>query len=90
MKKAVNKILGLITVSFLTCSIASSYEFNTKLSPDETVYKSASTRINIIDPSVQNNQTGGIYPGFRGANQLVIYTPEYGRRTGTNEFGTEK
>ena len=89
MKKIVDKIWGLIIILLLTQGMANAYEFNTKLSPNETVYKSASTRINIIDPTVQNNQNGGIYPGFRGANQLVIYTPEYGRRTGTNEFGTE-
>ena len=29
------------------------------------------------------------YPGYRGANQLVIYTKAFGNTTGTNEFGKE-
>lgn len=29
------------------------------------------------------------FPGGRGADELVIYTPEYGLRTGTNEWGCE-
>ena len=29
------------------------------------------------------------YPGYRGPNQLVIYTRDFGRTTGTNEFGKE-
>lgn len=29
------------------------------------------------------------YPGYRGTNQLVIYTRAFGRTTGTNEFGKE-
>ncbi len=29
------------------------------------------------------------YPGYRGSNQLVVYTPAFGQTTGTNEFGKE-
>ena len=29
------------------------------------------------------------YPGYRGTNQLVIYTGDFGKTTGTNEFGKE-
>ncbi len=35
-------------------------------------------------PYVTNN-----FPGYRGANQLVIYTQKFGKTTGTNEFGKE-
>lgn len=35
------------------------------------------------------NPTGRQYPGGRGADQLIVYTPEYGTRTGTNEYGVE-
>jgi len=41
-----------------------------------------------IDPSAATNKNN-YYPGFRGANQMVVYTPAFGDRTGTNEFGTE-
>lgn len=37
-----------------------------------------------FDPNVQ-----GSYPGGRGPNELVIYTPKFGLKTGTNEFGKE-
>lgn len=46
-------------------------------------------RINAIDPTPQNNPIGAYYPGLRAGNQLIIYTPAFGERTGTNEFGTE-
>lgn len=51
------------------------------------IYKEASYTINTIDP-VGNPMTA-FYPGFRGKDQLIIYTPVYGIKTGTNEFGTE-
>lgn len=42
------------------------------------------------NPTPQTNPTGSGFPGARGGNQLVIYTPEYGQpTTGTNEFGFE-
>lgn len=37
------------------------------------------------DEGILNNA----YPGYRGTNQLVIYTRSFGRTTGTNEFGKE-
>ena len=46
-------------------------------------------RIDVVDPVVSTNYKGVNYPGLRGANQLVVYTPTFGFRTGTNEFGTE-
>ncbi len=52
---------------------------------NEVIFKHATTKIDIIDPSF----TAGYYPGGRGPNKLVIYTPNYGLHTGTNEFGTE-
>ena len=29
------------------------------------------------------------FPGGRGANQMIVYTPDFGERTGTNEWGIE-
>ncbi len=41
--------------------------------------------VNAIDPPHE-----GTYPGSRGPDQLIIYTPQYGySRTGTNQWGTE-
>lgn len=55
------------------------------LGPTETIFKQESRYINIIDPAYNTSY----YPGGRGTNQLVVYTPSYGVHTGTNEFGTE-
>lgn len=51
----------------------------------EVIFKQVTTRVNTIDPAL----TASYYPGGRGANKLVIYTPNFGLHTGTNEFGTE-
>lgn len=56
-----------------------------ELNDDEAVFKTNTTRYDVIDPSF----SASYYPGGRGANKLVIYTPLYGKHTGTNEFGTE-
>ncbi len=56
--------------------------------PSEYIYKDDSTTISNIDPTSANS-TNSYYPGLRGSNQLIIYTPSYGVRTGTNEFGSE-
>ena len=54
----------------------------------DIVYKEVSTPINAINPSKAKGNNA-YYPGLRGPNELIIYTPEYGLRTGTNEYGTE-
>ena len=57
----------------------------TQINPDEAVFKTETRRYDVIDPSF----SASYYPGGRGPNKLVIYTPNYGKHTGTNEFGTE-
>ena len=89
MRNLFKKIAVILIIFSFLPSYVMAYNFEASFSKNEKIYKSSSARINVIDPTVQNNQKGGIYPGFRGANQLIIYTPEYGRKTGTNEFGTE-
>lgn len=51
--------------------------------------KKSHIRISAINPNPQTNPLGAYYPGFRGNNQLVIYTSAFGEYTGTNEFGKE-
>ncbi len=47
-------------------------------------------KLNVINPSPQNNPMGSGFPGFRASNQIVAYDAGYGRsNTGTNEFGFE-
>ena len=55
------------------------------LGKNEVIFKQASTKVDVIDPS----NAASYFPGGRGANKLVIYTPNYGIHTGTNDFGTE-
>jgi len=56
---------------------------------NEVVFNYSKNRINAIDPTPSTNKAGSYLPGTRGPNQLVIYTPLYGTRTNTNEFGAE-
>ncbi len=60
-----------------------------KPAKDEVVFSYTKNWINAIDPTASTNKTGSYLPGARGINQLVIYTPNYGPRTNTNEFGAE-
>lgn len=53
------------------------------------LYSKSSHAINAIDPTLANCKKNSYFPGFRGANQLVVYTSAYGERTNTNEFGGE-
>lgn len=55
----------------------------------EVVFSQKMYPISAIDPTVLNNPTASFYPGLRGSNQMVVYTPAFGLRTNTNEFGTE-
>ena len=57
--------------------------------PNELIFNQTTYPIDIIDPQASTNWKGANYPGLRGANQLVVYTPAFGFRTNTNEFGTE-
>ena len=56
---------------------------------NEVVFNQSMFKVDVVDPAISTNWRGINYPGLRGANQLVIYTPSFGFRTGTNEFGTE-
>lgn len=57
--------------------------------PQESIiYQENQIEYYAIDPKVPTGTTS-YYPGLRGPNQLIVYTPVYGLRTGTNEFGTE-
>ncbi|GEM_PF-492562 len=56
---------------------------------DVVLYSKSSRAIDAIDPNPTTAKKNMYYPGFRGANQLVVYTPAYGSKTGTNEFGAE-
>lgn len=56
---------------------------------NEVIFNQSMFRVDVVDPIASTNWKGINYPGLRGSNQLVIYTPAFGYRTNTNEFGTE-
>lgn len=57
--------------------------------PAEKIYKKSYSYISTINPKSGDPKVNSSYPGLRGTNQLVIYTPDFGLKTGTNEFGAE-
>ncbi len=59
------------------------------LAETEKFTRISNYNIDAVNPTAQTNSEGKIFPGFRGANQLIIYTPEFGTYTGTNEYGRE-
>ncbi|MBR5304665.1 MAG: family 10 glycosylhydrolase [Candidatus Gastranaerophilales bacterium] len=54
----------------------------------DRILSESSRKINAIYPN-DNISPTNTYPGYRGPNQLVIYTRDFARTTGTNEFGKE-
>ena len=55
---------------------------------DDRIISEATRRINAIYPIDDVNPLN-TYPGYRGTNQLVIYTNAFAKTTGTNEYGKE-
>lgn len=55
------------------------------LTSSEVIFKQSTANIDVIDPALAST----FLPGGRGMDKLVIYTPNFGIHTGTNEFGTE-
>lgn len=56
---------------------------------NEIIFSQNSYQLSAIDPTILTNSSASFYPGLRGAGQMVVYTPIYGYRTNTNEFGGE-
>lgn len=60
-----------------------------KVNNGEIIFSQKEYPVDAIDPTILTNTSASFYPGLRGAGQMVIYTPLYGTRTNTNEFGGE-
>ncbi len=56
--------------------------------PSGIIYSEDYVALDAINPQKKGNVNAN-YPGLRGPNQLIVYTPAFGLRTGTNEYGTE-
>lgn len=86
------RILLIVLALFFTLSAAQADEVKNinafeplSLNSSEVIFKQSTTKIDAIDPALASS----FFPGGRGADKLVIYTPNFGIHTGTNEFGTE-
>lgn len=56
---------------------------------DEPVQKQETKQANAVDPTRQTNPDGAPFDGFRGPDQLIVYTPAFGETTKTNVYGYE-
>ena len=84
--------LSVVLFVLLACSLpASALSVFQPFVPkqNEIIFNQVTRSVSVIDPNCSNNASNCRFPGMRGTNQLVVYTPQYGRRTNTNEFGTE-
>lgn len=81
----------IITLFLIVCQAVSAQGLYSEYVPqkNEVIFNQSMYKIDVIDPQASTNTKGASYPGLRGANQLVVYTPSFGFRTNTNEFGTE-
>lgn len=81
----------IILIFFMAFNAVSAQDIYAPYQPqkNEIIFNQSIYKIDVVDPKVSTNQKGINYPGLRGANQLVVYTPAFGFRTNTNEFGTE-
>lgn len=90
MKKALKRTFFLFVLFILGSIVNAQDLFAPYIAKDnEIIFNQSTFYFDVIDPQANTNAKGANYPGLRGANQLVIYTPSFGFRTNTNEFGTE-
>lgn len=56
---------------------------------EEPIEKRYPEQLDDINPTDESNPDGAPFPGNRGANQLLLYTSDFGTSTGTNPYGYE-
>ncbi|MFC4777073.1 glycoside hydrolase family 10 protein [Paenibacillus sp. GCM10023252] len=56
---------------------------------DEPIVQSATNTAVAVDPTPQSNPAGAPFDGYRGENQLLVYTKAFGPSTKTNQYGYE-
>ncbi len=98
------RVLTLILISFVMLNIfgmqntanaasapmISTWEVDNRSTlNNERIISKSSYKISAIYPSNVINALGAGFPGYRGPGQLVVYKQNFGRTTGTNEFGKE-
>lgn len=92
MKRVVIIFLLLLGCIFtLSPVFAEGQEYSSGYSEYDSYKRVSTWKLDAIDPykAKSINPMNMFYPGGRGNNQLIIYTPNSGQYTGTNEFGKE-
>lgn len=99
MKKQILKFFVLLSFLISPAYSTSAPVENTNAPKEETknlvilkqndkIISESTRKINAIYPQDLASATN-VFPGYRGTNQLVIYTKDFGKTTETNEFGKE-
>ena len=89
MKRFLYIVFLMLAMCSFGCAFAENIFEPYSLAQNEILFSESTYTIDVIDPVASTNSKGANYPGLRGANQLVVYSPSFGLRTNTNEFGTE-
>src|SRR5574344_31532 len=89
MKRVLYLILTFVFVFMGTGAFAQDAFSPYNMKQGEVLFNQSIRKADYIDPNLSTTNRNSYYPGFRGANQMVVYTPAFGERTNTNEFGTE-
>src|SRR5574344_1771463 len=89
MKRVLYLILTFVLVFMGTAAFAQDAFSPYNMKQGEVLFNQSIRKADYIDPNLSTTNRNSYYPGFRGANQMVVYTPALGERTNTNEFGSE-
>lgn len=89
MKRILFLTVGLILTGIINTTFAGNVYEPYAPAVNEIIFSESTYPIDVIDPTSATNPRGANYPGLRGPNQLIIYSPAFGCESNTNEFGTE-
>lgn len=86
---------GLVLSTGTATASGSIKDFLLQLKQGETVkmyepmVKREQRQSQAVNPTRESNPDGAAFDGFRGPDQLIVYTPEFGPSTKTNPYGYE-
>lgn len=89
MRQKIFRLILLLFVFLGQFAIGASAQEDSPCNSNEIIFSQKVYPLSAIDPTILTNAAASFYPGLRGAGQMVVYTPAYGLRTNTNEFGSE-
>lgn len=69
--------------------LVDNFKVGDTISIQEPIQQTDSRMAVTIDPTPQSNPAGAPFDGYRGADQLLVYTRAFGETTRTNQYGYE-